>query len=206
MKVYNYVYKITNKDNKKQYIGSRSSELSPEKDLGIVYFSSSKNKHFMKEQKEYPENFKYEILETFDDYKDAHKHEMMLLKTLDVRNDPIYYNGRIINKFDNSPTAKITKHTIEYLAKLIKLSRKEQGITESEMAERACISRATYQKIEKGNTKVQIGIVFECCFILKIPLLGGDAEHINNLSTMLSYMNNFMPKCVKNSFTVKDDF
>lgn len=50
-KKYHYVYQITEISSGRMYIGARSSNSSPDKDLGIKYFSSSSDKEFISRQK-----------------------------------------------------------------------------------------------------------------------------------------------------------
>lgn len=59
---YFYVYRITNVVQRKHYYGSRVSSVEPRLDIGIKYFSSSYDKEFMLEQKEFPERFKYKVV------------------------------------------------------------------------------------------------------------------------------------------------
>ena len=49
-----YVYRITNKVENKHYYGCRTTKLEPKDDLGSKYFSSSKDKSFIKDQKRKP--------------------------------------------------------------------------------------------------------------------------------------------------------
>ena len=56
-----YVYRITHKTKNIHYYGTRSA-VNPYKDLGIVYFSSSKNKEFKQELNDSPSSFKFKIL------------------------------------------------------------------------------------------------------------------------------------------------
>ncbi len=51
MKKYHYVYRITNTVLRKHYYGSRTSKIRPNLDLGVIYFSSSTDKNFLKDQK-----------------------------------------------------------------------------------------------------------------------------------------------------------
>lgn len=102
---------------------------------------------------------------------------------------------------------RVTKNTVSYLGSLIKIARKEHSISQEELAERVNGMRETIQKIESGNTQIAIGVVFEACFILGIPLMGCDKEHINNLSRMLSYINRLLPDNISSKNTVVyDDF
>jgi hypothetical protein len=90
--IYYYVYQITNLLNNRQYIGSRKSKIPPKDDLGIHYFSCSKDREFIREQKENPSNFHYEIIQEFDTDKEARDFEVQLHKELDVAKDPMFYN------------------------------------------------------------------------------------------------------------------
>ena len=102
--------------------------------------------------------------------------------------------------------SRATKSTVSYLGNLIKLARKERGFSQQELAERINISRSLIQRIESGHSKCTIGNVFEACFVLGIPLMGCDKEHVNNLSRMLSYMNVLLPEGIPNKKIVNDDF
>ena len=61
-KKFHYTYQITEISTNKKYIGVRSSKILPENDLGKIYFSSSQDKEFIKNQRINPSNYKYEIL------------------------------------------------------------------------------------------------------------------------------------------------
>ena len=55
--IYHYVYRITNIIEKKHYYGCRTSKIIiPQNDLGVKYFSCSKDKVFKFDQKENPQN------------------------------------------------------------------------------------------------------------------------------------------------------
>jgi ribosome-binding protein aMBF1 (putative translation factor) len=194
---YYYVYKITDKKRKKYYIGSRTSEIPPDQDLGHVYFSSSTNRKFITEQRKTPNQFIYEIIKTFSDIEQALKYETELIQQKNALNDKNYYNGRTRLNFA-ATNSRATKSTVSYLGNLIKLARKERGFSQHELAERINVSRSSIQRVELGNTKAHIGVVFEACFVLGIPLMGCDKEHVNNLSRMLSYMNRLIPGDIQN--------
>lgn len=74
------------------YIGLRTSNIEPEKDLGYLYFSSSTDSIFMKDQFERPSNFKYQVLNVFDNRLDAINDEMRLHELYDVAFNPMFYN------------------------------------------------------------------------------------------------------------------
>ncbi len=56
----------------------------------------------------------------------------------------------------------------------IKLGRKQRKWTEKNLADRAGISRATLQKIEKGEMSCAIGLVFEVASLVGINLFEQD--------------------------------
>lgn len=87
-----YTYKITEISTKKKYIGVRSCNRNPIDDLGKKYFSSSTNKEFIRNQKTNPSDYIYEILNVFDDRKDAINHEIQLHEEYDVSRNEMYYN------------------------------------------------------------------------------------------------------------------
>jgi len=204
--MYYYVYKITDKKRKKYYIGSRQSAVTPKQDLGHDYFSSSTNKKFIEEQRKDPSQFEYEIIKEYPNMLEALEHEKKILQRVDARNNEKYYNGR--TRLGFTPiNSRVTKNTVSYLGGLIKIARKECGLSQQELADRIGSSRMTINKIENGNTQVAIGTVFEACFIVGIPLLGCDEKHVSNLARMLSYINKLLPSNIPaKNIVVKDDF
>ena len=64
------------------------------------------------------------------------------------------------------------------LARQIRLGRKQRRWTELELAERAGISRATLQKIEKGELGVAIGLVFEVAVLVGVPLFEQESHSL----------------------------
>jgi len=88
---YHYVYRITNTKLNKHYYGTRTSK-NPKEDIGIKYFSSSKDKDFIKDQKENPQNYKYKIIKIFNNRKEAIKLEIKLHSKFDVGVNESFYN------------------------------------------------------------------------------------------------------------------
>jgi hypothetical protein len=88
----NYVYLIENIETTKYYIGVRSTNLLPEDDLGKKYFSSSRDKNFIQDQKSNNNNYRYTVLKNFDNRNDADDYEMYLHKKKRVHLDPQSYN------------------------------------------------------------------------------------------------------------------
>lgn len=92
------------------------------------------------------------------------------------------------------------------LGKQIRMRRKQCRWTESELAERAHISRATLQKIEQGHSGCQIGLVFEVAVLLGIPLFV-EADAIERFSHMTDTTLALLPQRIyKDNEVVEDDF
>ena len=91
------------------------------------------------------------------------------------------------------------------LGKQVKLGRKQRKWTERDLADRAGISRATLQKIEKGDLTCAIGLVFEVAVLVGMKLfepevnsLAGHIERTDDKITLL-------PKSMRKNRKVLDD-
>jgi group I intron endonuclease len=89
---YNYVYRITNKILNKHYYGVRSSKIEPKLDLGVKYISSSKDKEFIKDQKENKLNYKYKIVRICATREKATTLEIKLHEKFNVGINESFYN------------------------------------------------------------------------------------------------------------------
>jgi transcriptional regulator with XRE-family HTH domain len=93
------------------------------------------------------------------------------------------------------------------LGKQVRLGRKQRKWTEHELAERGGISRATLQKIEKGDLSVAIGLVFEVAALVGIKLFDSErstlASHLARTEDKLAVLPSAVRKSRK---TVDDDF
>jgi hypothetical protein len=92
MKKYHYVYRITNTVLRKHYYGSRTSKIRPNLDLGVIYFSSSTDKNFLKDQKLNQKNYKYVIVRIFENRNDALLFEVYLHGRFNVAKNDNFYN------------------------------------------------------------------------------------------------------------------
>jgi transcriptional regulator with XRE-family HTH domain len=72
--------------------------------------------------------------------------------------------------------ARYTIAAVELLGTLVQLERKSRRMTAQEMASRLGIDRSTLQRLEQGDPKVELGVAFEACAILSIPLFEEDAR------------------------------
>lgn len=101
---------------------------------------------------------------------------------------------------------RFTKEALTLLGQMIKLERKARKMSEVDFADRSGISRATLQKIEKGDPTVEIGIVFEAAHIAGIKLF----EVENNFTALIENTNNkiaLLPKRIRKSERgAQDDF
>lgn len=88
----NFVYIIINKENNKKYIGCKSCNEEPHEVIGKTYFSSSRDKCFIQEQKEFPERFKYIVIKNFKTRIEALNYEIELHNRYNVNINPQYYN------------------------------------------------------------------------------------------------------------------
>lgn len=96
---------------------------------------------------------------------------------------------------------------IALLGALIREARKERKLTAQEVADRAGISRGLMQRIEKGNPKCEIGVVFEVATIVGVKLFDADeaglSKHLRDTRSKLA----LLPKSIrKKSRVVRDDF
>jgi len=99
------------------------------------------------------------------------------------------------------------KEAAALLGKLIKIGRKERKLTAQDLADRAGITRFTLRKIENGDLKCEIGLVFEVATIIGLSLFDMEksslTKHINRADDKLS----LLPKSTHRPKTdIKDDF
>ncbi|SCZ53162.1 helix-turn-helix transcriptional regulator [Thiohalomonas denitrificans] len=101
--------------------------------------------------------------------------------------------------------SRYTREAVTLLAKQIRLGRKQRRWTEHELADRAGISRATLQKIEKGDMGVAIGLVFEVAALVGVTLFDEEraslAMHITRTDDKLA----LLPGAVRNRGKPVDD-
>jgi hypothetical protein len=90
--MYHYVYRITDKITNKHYYGKRSCTVLPIEDLGHTYFSSSRDKKFIQEQKDNPQRFKYKIVRICKSVKEALLLEVKLHAMFNVGINPCFIN------------------------------------------------------------------------------------------------------------------
>jgi transcriptional regulator with XRE-family HTH domain len=93
------------------------------------------------------------------------------------------------------------------LGKSIRLGRLQRRLTAQELAERIGVSRSTLQRIEKGDPRVEIGLMFEAASIVGVKLFSADETGIATLSSRTDDRIALLPKHVyKSGQRVEDDF
>lgn len=90
--IYHYVYRITNLKLNKHYYGVRTSKIKPDLDLGKKYFSSSKDKNFILDQKNNAMHYKYKIIKIYNNRKRAISTEIKLHNKFNVGKNSNFYN------------------------------------------------------------------------------------------------------------------
>lgn len=103
-----YVYRITNKVTKLHYYGKRSCACDPRLDLGVKYFSSSRDRAFISDQKINTDNYKYKIIKKFNTSKEALEYEIKLHDKFNVGKNPKFYNKAKQTALKFSTTGKVT--------------------------------------------------------------------------------------------------
>lgn len=111
-------------------------------------------------------------------------------------------------RIKNRTYSRHTQEAATLLGKLIRLARKQRRLTAGELAERSGISRGTLQRIEKGDPKVEIGIVFEAATIVGVNLFDADDGRLSGRVARTDDKLALMPRAIHKSSgrKVKDEF
>lgn len=103
--------------------------------------------------------------------------------------------------------SKYTLEALELLAATIRLKRIESRLTVAEVAERAGVSRSLVTRIEKGDAKTEIGVVFEIATIVGLPLFHHERSRLEEETRNANEKLALLPKHVrKPKESVNDDF
>jgi len=101
--------------------------------------------------------------------------------------------------------SRYTHDALSLLAGLMQTARKQRKLTVQEVAERAGISRGLLQRIEKGNPKCEIGVVFEVAAILDIRLFDAEPTVLSRYVGQTRETLALLPKSIRHRTTVVDD-
>lgn len=103
--------------------------------------------------------------------------------------------------------ARYTIEGVQLLGTMIRYRRKQRKMTEVEFAERLGIARSTVQRVEKGDPKVEIGIMFEAAAVVGVELFNSDENGLKALSGRIEDRIAVLPKHVyKAGNKVIDEF
>ncbi|MBU1341803.1 MAG: helix-turn-helix domain-containing protein [Proteobacteria bacterium] len=103
--------------------------------------------------------------------------------------------------------SRYSRDAAALLGALIREARNERKFTAQELADRAGISRGLLQRIEKGNLKCEIGVVFEVAAIVGIKLFEVDESALTKYLRQTEEKLALLPKSVRKKLkTVRDDF
>ena len=102
--------------------------------------------------------------------------------------------------------SKSTQDVMILMGQYIKLYRKKKSWTESNLAKRAGISRATLQKIEKGDANCSIGLVFEVATLVGVPLFEQKKPSLSGHIEQLKDKLVLLPCRIRNKVKIDDNF
>ena len=103
--------------------------------------------------------------------------------------------------------SRYSRDAAALMGKMVRLYRKDRKLTMQDLADRAGISRITLQKIEKGDMRCAIGLVFEVAVLAGMKLFETDAVSIHSLEEKAENRIALLPKSVRLSRRqVEDDF
>lgn len=69
---------------------------------------------------------------------------------------------------------EFTTESILLLGQMIKLARKQRGMSEVDLAMQAGINRGTLNKIERGDLGISVGLFFEAATLVGLKLFDTD--------------------------------
>ncbi|AND70630.1 hypothetical protein ATSB10_31760 [Dyella thiooxydans] len=107
----------------------------------------------------------------------------------------------------NRTYSRYTQHALNLLGSLLRASRIERKVSTQALAERAGISRDLLYRIEKGDPRCEIGVVFELAAILGVSLFEPDVGALQKHGREIEDRLTLLPKTVHAPRDeVKDDF
>jgi transcriptional regulator with XRE-family HTH domain len=101
--------------------------------------------------------------------------------------------------------SRYSREAIALLAGLIRTARKEKKLTAQEVADRAGISRGLLLRIEKGDMKCEIGVVFEVATLVGLKLFDADETSLTRQRRQVEDKLSLLPKSVRKPRKAVDD-
>lgn len=107
----------------------------------------------------------------------------------------------------NRTYSPVTLSALQIFSQLIQVKRKERGLTQQGLAERAGVSRSLVQRVESADARCEIGVVFEMAQLLGIPLFQAPADNHSKLIANLQEKLALLPaRVVVPKQEVSNDF
>lgn len=103
--------------------------------------------------------------------------------------------------------SRYTRQALSLLGALLRAARIERKIGTQALAERAGISRDLLYRIEKGDPRCEIGVVFELAAILGVPLFESELGALQKRRREIEDRLTLLPRAVHAPRAeVQDDF
>lgn len=99
-----------------------------------------------------------------------------------------------------------TIDALQLLGEQIRLGRRERGWTQAELAERAGIGIRTLNRVEGGDPRVAVGTTFELAALAGVPLFHADRERLTMDLERTRARSVVLPKRVRPTRVVDDEF
>jgi transcriptional regulator with XRE-family HTH domain len=103
------------------------------------------------------------------------------------------------------PYARQTREALGLLGQLIRAARIERGLKVQDLADRVGVSRDLIHRLEKGDPRCGIGVVFEAATVVGLPLFAADPTRIADERARLDEKLRLLPKAVHRSDDEVDD-
>jgi transcriptional regulator with XRE-family HTH domain len=105
------------------------------------------------------------------------------------------------------PYSQYSLAALALLGQLVREARVLKALTTTDLAERAGISRALLQRIERGDPGCSIGAVFEVATLCGVPLFDQDQRQLSAHLALQREKVALLPQAVRTRMKgVKDDF
>ena len=99
----------------------------------------------------------------------------------------------------------VTHHVSHLLGEMIAVARRQRHMTASDLAKRAGISRTTLRKIETGDLKCEMGLVFEVATLVGVHLFEGDSRTLDLIQENLQAKLTLLPHRIRLQTKEVDD-
>lgn len=107
----------------------------------------------------------------------------------------------------SSHLSVVARASLVHFATLLRVRRRERGLTLGDLAERLEVSIPTVRKLLAGSPQVSIGTYFEAAHLLGVPLFDPDRQRFASTAAQTAKIDALLPKRVRKSGgDVDDDF